>query len=406
MKLAVFGGSSLVFKEGEYYGEDTFPFFVKALGAFFEGIDYCAPVFRNSCDAGFGENLSAMPFNDDGINLIAAYPIKTVIDFYKRLPWIFCRDIRKYWKTVKHSDIVFLRFPSPMTLFGFIISLIQQKKYVTYYASDIKNVVLYGHKYRGLLRCFALTAAYLHYYLFKFIASQSAVSFFLSRELMNTHRCKHSYFCFASIVGENAVIIRGPCEIGRKDWVSLLYVGRITHEKGLHDLIRASRLLVDEGRNIRVCICGEGPERVNLEKLTNELHMDRCVKFMGYVPQGERLESIFLDNDIFVLPSISEGTPKVLLEAMAKGVPVIATHVGGVPDIVHDRVNGILVSPQCPELIAGAVRGYINNSEMMNSIVRNAYEFVKKHTAQKQAENIAGYVYKHICVEEKEGKCR
>ena len=405
MKLAVFGGSSLIIRDGKYYGEDTFPLFLKSLAEFCDGIEYCAPVFTSSRDGDFGKSLSPMGFDHDGINLIAAYPTRTLIGFYKRLPWIFCHDIRKYWKAVRHCDVVFLRLPSPAALFGFFISLMQGKKYVTYYASDIKNVVFYGHKYRGVLRCCAVAAAYLHYHFFKLMASRSAVSLFLSRELMNRHRCKHSYFCFASIVGENAVVMRRACELRGKDSVSLLYVGRITHEKGLHDLIMASKLLIDEGRSIKVSICGEGPERVHLEKLCNELDINRYVQFMGYVPQGRRLESIFRDNDIFVLPSISEGTPKVLLEAMAKGIPIVATRVGGVPDIVDDRVNGILVSPGSPESIAGAVREYINDCEMMNSIIGNAYDFVKKHTAQRQAENIAGYVYKHVCFGEQEGEC-
>jgi glycosyltransferase involved in cell wall biosynthesis len=99
-------------------------------------------------------------------------------------------------------------------------------------------------------------------------------------------------------------------------------------------------------------LAGDGPERVAAERLARELGIADRVQFLGYRRDVRRVWEV---ADVAVLASDYEGTPLALLEAMASGVPAIATSVGGVPDIVHDGVNGILVPPGDPERLGLAM---------------------------------------------------
>jgi glycosyltransferase involved in cell wall biosynthesis len=144
-----------------------------------------------------------------------------------------------------------------------------------------------------------------------------------------------------------------------------------------------------------VSLCGDGPERERLSGLVRESGLSDSVKFHGYIPWGKELSRISSGSDLFVLPSHSEGVPKVLLEAMAAGLPVIATNVGGIPDIITNNENGILIPPGSPEAIADAVKLVMENSSLREKLIENGYGFVKNHTAENQAKKLAELIYRH-----------
>jgi glycosyltransferase involved in cell wall biosynthesis len=127
------------------------------------------------------------------------------------------------------------------------------------------------------------------------------------------------------------------------------FVGRLGREKGADVLIDAIHRLAE--RNLVVSIVGDGRERRALERQAAALGLEEIVRFHGLMPDAARLLRAF---DVLVLSSRTEGTPIVLLESMAAGVPVVASRVGGVPDIVTSR-DALLVPPEQPELLASAI---------------------------------------------------
>ena len=134
----------------------------------------------------------------------------------------------------------------------------------------------------------------------------------------------------------------------------LLSVGNLVAGKG-HDLaIRALTLL--DGAELQ--IVGEGPLRASLEALAQSLSVGQRVRFLGRVPH-ERLTEVYGAADALILASAREGWPNVLLEAMACGTPVVATKVGGIPEIVKSSPAGVLVEERSPEAIASAVEGLL-----------------------------------------------
>lgn len=131
-------------------------------------------------------------------------------------------------------------------------------------------------------------------------------------------------------------------------------VGRLSHEKGFDLLIRAVAQMNASGQEVKLVIAGGGPEQAALEGLIRELGVERQVQLLGF--QSD-LIPIYEAMDIYVLSSRREGLPNVLLEAMALGVPVVATRVAGVPGLLEDRVNGLLVDAgDVPQLVGAASR--------------------------------------------------
>lgn len=128
------------------------------------------------------------------------------------------------------------------------------------------------------------------------------------------------------------------------------WVGRLSPEKGPDVFLDALALLKDT--NVRACIVGDGPERARLESQAVRLGVSDRIKWTGSIPDAGRIFSAF---DTFVLSSRTEGTPVVLIEAVNAGVAVIATRVGGIPDLVSEK-EAFLVNPLAPAEIASAVR--------------------------------------------------
>jgi glycosyltransferase involved in cell wall biosynthesis len=123
----------------------------------------------------------------------------------------------------------------------------------------------------------------------------------------------------------------------------IITIGRLSREKGQKYLIMAFSELMKGGvNNLFLMIVGDGPEKKNLNDLIQRLNLAGKIFLLGMRKDVPRL---LKQTDIFVLPSLKEGLPMVLLEALALGKPVIATKVGGIPELINDGVNGMLIAP-------------------------------------------------------------
>jgi glycosyltransferase involved in cell wall biosynthesis len=134
----------------------------------------------------------------------------------------------------------------------------------------------------------------------------------------------------------------------------LLFVGRLAAVKGVPVLIEALAAVRPLRPGLRLTLIGDGPDRRMLEALAREAGIGDAVEFVGYRSQAE-VAATLATVDALVLPSFAEGLPVVLMEAMAAGVPVIATRVAGVPELVREGVHGLLVPPGDTGALAQAV---------------------------------------------------
>jgi glycosyltransferase involved in cell wall biosynthesis len=156
----------------------------------------------------------------------------------------------------------------------------------------------------------------------------------------------------------------------------VLAVGRLSREKAFTDLVLAvsqlGRLRPD--LLVRLLIVGDGPERGRIERVVHDLDLEDRVTLAGHVRD---VRPYFRSADVLAISSVSEGSPNVLLEAMAAGVPVAATAVGGIPDIVTDKETGLLIEPRNPQAMASAINLLFSNSDLAGTLTRNAKELIR-----------------------------
>ena len=151
----------------------------------------------------------------------------------------------------------------------------------------------------------------------------------------------------------------------------VLSVGRLSKEKGHHDLVSAIALLrqADPELNFKLVIVGEGPERPQLEKAIQANGLDDFVTFAGQIHDVAPYYAI---ADTLALPSHSEGSPNVVLEAMAAQVPIVATDVGGVPEIATDEEHALLVPARNPKSFAEALHRLLTTPALARKLSVNA----------------------------------
>jgi len=132
----------------------------------------------------------------------------------------------------------------------------------------------------------------------------------------------------------------------------VLFVGRLAPQKGVRNLVAAVGLLEDP--SAQVLLVGDGPERPALEREAQRIGVGDRLHFVGFVAH-DRLPAVLAHADLLVLPSLYEELGTVLLEAMQAGLPIVASKTGGIPDVIENGVNGMLVAPGEPEALARAI---------------------------------------------------
>ncbi len=144
--------------------------------------------------------------------------------------------------------------------------------------------------------------------------------------------------------------------------IRLITVCRMVQRKGLEHLIEAMRELKND--DIELWLIGSGPLHGRVQRLVTQHDVEDCVWMPGYVPR-EKLATYYGQADIFVLPSLSESFGQVLLEAMSTGLPIVATAVGGIPEVVENQRGGLLIPPASSAAIVAAVRSLVAVPERM-----------------------------------------
>jgi glycosyltransferase involved in cell wall biosynthesis len=165
----------------------------------------------------------------------------------------------------------------------------------------------------------------------------------------------------------------------------ILIVGRLSREKDHLTLLRAVARLRPR-LNPHLLIVGEGPERLRIEQEIKELGLSEHVTLTGHQPSAEPYYGI---ADLAVLSSLSEGSPNALLEALASGVPVVATNVGGIPEIVKDQESALLVAPADRDAMAEAMAELLTNPRLAQQHAdRGRMLVLEKHSPQARAKRL------------------
>lgn len=161
----------------------------------------------------------------------------------------------------------------------------------------------------------------------------------------------------------------------KKDASVITNVGILRKVKGHEVTLRAVKIVAESFPDVKFLIVGDGPYRKKLEEMVNTLGIKQYVVFTGFV---QNIPEVYSFTDVAILSSWSEGLPQSILQAMASGVPVVATRVGGVPEVVQNEKTGILVEPGDYEGLAEGIIRILKNPELATVLVKNARELVQR----------------------------
>ena len=166
-------------------------------------------------------------------------------------------------------------------------------------------------------------------------------------------------------------------------------VARLRPVKDLATLIRAAKVLCEEREDLHVVIVGDGPEKDALLSLVVQLGLGTRVHFVGTQPNLPNINQIF---SVAVLTSLTEGSPNVLIEAMAVGVPVVATSVGGSEALLRESRAGLPISPGDPGALADAVRRVLNDADLARDLGQAGREYTQQtHNQQEVVSRLLGW---------------
>ncbi|MGD9130305.1 MAG: glycosyltransferase [Candidatus Bathyarchaeota archaeon] len=327
------------------------------------------------------KQLRVLVFGSSGMHLMSTAIVKALSPFvsvkivdwkYKQIPgkarYTFLRIVYRpfeciYWtlrifKEIRkfHADLIIAEYGYTTGLIGTIAATMSRKKCVIYsVGSDLKKD----------------PESLLGVNLVSWELRNSSGTICVSKDLEN----------IAKMLGaKNTIAIPPPIDfpdfdekVFREDW-EVISVAALEQVKALPYLIRAMKRLNDN----KLAIIGDGPERENLEALSLNLGLNSRVFFLGQVDHSMVWD--FLQRaKVFVLPSVSEGTPRAIIEAMACGLPIVATKVGGVPEVITNDVNGFLVPPQDEDALAEAIENLLKDANLRKRISNENREKAKKY---------------------------
>lgn len=196
---------------------------------------------------------------------------------------------------------------------------------------------------------------------------------------------------FFSDVALHAEIVTAPrpAESFCADPLRILSIGRLSPEKGYGVLLDTLHRLDQSGRrNWRAEVIGPGADLQHLRETADRLKLGDRVTFTGPVQWGPELFKRIDQADLYVLPSLTEGMPRALLEAMARGLPAVATRVGGVPDLLDERV---LVPPGDAPALAETIGSYLGRPDMLANLSQQCFEWAMQYHPDRMLEQKRAY---------------
>lgn len=163
----------------------------------------------------------------------------------------------------------------------------------------------------------------------------------------------------------------------------ILHIGRFSAQKNHEVLVKAFSTVVNRGHDISLYLYGQGELEESIKELVKNLNMDQNIFFCGLT---DDVYSVMESSDIFVLPSLFEGMPMTLIEAMGTGMPILASNVGGIPDMIENEKSGLLCEPTVEGVAAGLER-LISSADDRKLYGQNAVISSEKFSADKMAKD-------------------
>jgi len=353
----------------------SFPRFVDSLAPYFREIEVAVPRVPPDRIPPEGSTFSA-----PNVRLVPLPDLQGVRRCYGRAPSALAR----LWRRARRWDLINLRVPDNFFPFG--VALARARR-IPYYVSLVADPLATRSSRIASLPPLRRPLARLHGALQQAAFRRGLTGAFCVahgealRRVAESSGALAQSLLSASLWDREILLVPPPPGPGNR----LLYVGRISPEKGLGILLeavaRASR------KDFRLTLVGapfKGEDRI-LKDVARRDGLSERLSFLGHVPLGPRLFRIYQEHDLLVLPSLSEGTPRVLGEAMGNGIAIVASDAGGVRDLIeHDR-TGHLVPPGDSASLSGALDALSADAARRSRFVAEGLRVARGRTLEAQA---------------------
>jgi glycosyltransferase involved in cell wall biosynthesis len=297
-----------------------------------------------------------------------------------------------FWKPLKQDvDIVNVNFDIPPGPFaGLFYSKIKKVPLVVNYRGD------WGENYGGLFR--KLAVSFCNKYLVDKLLCQADVIISPSERYIDKSRFLGKYRDKIVVIPNGINIDEFYIDYSKKkcremlnlslDDKIILFVGTLGPHKGPDVLLKAMPMVVKSTPNTKLVFVGDGVMRNELETLSEKLGVKKDIKFVGYIGDITKKAMYYKSSDIFVLPTTGghEIFGNVNLEAMACSIPIVASEIGGVPDVVKDGENGLLVPPRDSKALADAIIYLLENEDVRKEMGKNGKNKVVNYSWERIAE--------------------
>ena len=388
MRLAVFTGQYFWFDGKHYSTDEAFVKFVTSFYPHFEKIIFCDAVRK--------ERKKEAYILDPAKAEVCPLPYFSVYSLWKNILITYPKIYRIIRDKIHTWDIVWLPATHPVAFLFVYVCHRKRKPFFQIVRAKLMELVRHSNKGARRYRAVAVVAV-LEYVSQRL--SRKYLTLTVGREIYNTYKRKGGrvHEIAVSLVSERDIeeTLRTK-RLQLHKPVRLLSVGRLDAEKGLYFLIKAVDELIKEKRlDVVLQMVGKGYKGEEERRLRQEVkkrRLARHIRFLGYAPHGPRLFRLYRESDIFVLPSLSEGCPQTLFEAMACGVPVVATRVGGIRYLIEDGENGLLINSASPTEMASAVERLVMEDDLRDRLVKNGFATARNHTLEVERERIWGCI--------------
>ena len=302
-----------------------------------------------------------------------------------------CRRVIR--QVERQSDVVIVQLPfaAPLALVG------PRVPRVYHICADVRQIAHTSPWYRGPKRLVALTASNGIDRLYRHLLHAPHTKVITNGEdLLRAYKLEQGRSVVSSTLLSSEVmsVVRArPADAPFR----VLFVGYLRHEKGIDTLFEAFNRLLDELPTAELCFVGSQnmEDRGMTDDVANwvrHLQQRATVEFLGHRNFGEELFQCFADADVLAVPSRSEGTPRVLVEARAFGCTVVASRVGGIPSSVTDEVDGLLVPPDDVYALSTALLRIARDGVLRQGLIKAGIRRAKETTVESFAQAIAGEV--------------
>jgi glycosyltransferase involved in cell wall biosynthesis len=297
----------------------------------------------------------------------------------------FAGSLRRFWRVLDGVEVVWLLGPHPLAIAFAALAAVRRRRVVLGVRQDLPSYVAARHPGRRSLR---LAGAALER-AFRALSRRCATVVVGPALAAAYRRARSLHELTVSLVRESDVVAGPPPAPGPGAEWTVLSVGRLEREKNPVLLAEALAGLCADGEAWRLVVCGEGSLERELAARAGELGVGDRTELRGYVSH-ERLRELYLESACMLHVSWTEGVPQVLLEALAAGLAVVATDVGGVRGAVGDVAE--LIPPGDPGAAVAALRRLRDEPGLRERLVRAGLEHARRHTIESETAALAAFL--------------